>query len=61
MVGKQKHRLSSTRDDMVTRRTRIGHTYLTYKYFMMEEDQLLGNECNELLTVKHILLDCSMY
>ena len=61
MVGKQQPKLSSIRDDMVIRRARIGHTYLTHKYLMVKEDQPLCNACNELLTVKHILIDCGTY
>ena len=52
LVGRQQPKLSSIRDDMVIRRARIGHTYLTHKYLMV------CNACNELLTVKHALIDC---
>ena len=51
LVGKQQPKLSSIRDDMVIRRTRIGHTYLTHKCLMVKEDQPFCNACNELLTV----------
>ena len=45
---------------MVIRRARIGHTELTHKYLMVK-DQPLCNECNKLLTVKHVLIDFDTY
>ena len=60
MVGKQQPNLSSIRDDMVIRRARIGHTYLTHICLMVKEDHPFCNACNEWLTVKHLLIDCSM-
>ena len=47
---KQQPTLSSFRDDMVIRRARIRHTYLTHKCLKVKEDQPLCNTCNELLT-----------
>ena len=61
LVGKQQPKLSSIRDDMVIRRARIGHTYLTHKYLMVKEDQPICHACDELLTVKHVLIDCGVY
>ena len=61
LVGKQQPKLSSIRDDVVIRRARIGHTYLTHKYLMEKEDQPLCDACNQLLTVKHVLIDCGVY
>ena len=61
LIGKQQPNLTSIRDDMVSGRARIEHTYLTPKYLMEIEDQPLCNACNELLTVEHILIDCGTY
>ena len=48
LLGKQQPKLNSIRDDMMIRRVRIGHIYLTHKFLMVKEDQPLCNACYEL-------------
>ena len=61
LVEKQQPKLSSIRHEMVIRRARIGHTYITHKYLMTQEDQPMCDTCDVPLTVNHILIDCSVY
>jgi len=37
---------------------RIGHTYLTHSYLLMDEDPPVCIPCNSLLTTEHILTNC---
>ena len=48
------------RNEVILTRLRIGHTKLTHDYLMCtpHKDIPYCNECNTVLTVKHILCDC---
>jgi len=37
---------------------RIGHSYLTHSYLLMDEDPPVCIPCNSLLTTEHILINC---
>lgn len=51
----------SRRDNIKLIRLRIGHARLVRSYHFSGEDVPVCNTCNQLLTVKHILLDCRNY
>ena len=46
------------RDELLINRVRIGHTYMSHKYLLHGEEKPFCIPCNEILTVKHILIDC---
>ncbi|GBN65756.1 hypothetical protein AVEN_24895-1 [Araneus ventricosus] len=43
---------------VVLTRLRIGHTRLTHKYLLFAESPPTCSDCGDILTVKHILIDC---
>lgn len=49
------------RTGSILRRLRIGHTLLTHKYLMVHEHPPLCEDCNEPLTVEHIVIRCRKY
>lgn len=51
----------SRRDNIKLIRLRIGHARLVRSYHFSGEDVPVCNTCNQLLTIKHILLDCRNY
>ncbi len=53
--------LEKRRDDIVITRARIGHTYLTHGYLLRGERIPECIPCNNIVTVKHILLECIDY
>jgi len=58
-VGKCVHNnLLSRRDAVIVNRLKIGHSRLTHSYLVSGEDQPICTQCDTVLTVKHILLDC---
>ena len=51
----------SRRSSIVLTRLRIGHTFLTHKYLMTsgaERQVPLCSTCHEVISVKHIFIDC---
>ena len=42
-------------------RLRVGHTYDTHRHLLMGQPHPICDTCNAQLTVKHILLDCSVH
>ncbi|XP_062541044.1 uncharacterized protein LOC134209082 [Armigeres subalbatus] len=46
------------KESVILARLRIGHTLLTHKYLLDKEDPPLCRICNNLLTVKHIFVNC---
>ena len=46
------------KDDIKITRLRIGHTRLTHSVILTQEDVPMCVECEEPVTVKHILMDC---
>jgi len=53
--------LDKRRDDIVLTRARIGHTYLTHGYLLRGEQIPECVPCNDIVTVKHILIECMDY
>ena len=43
---------------MIITRLRIGHSHLTHSWLLAKQDAPECIQCNEYLTIKHILLDC---
>ncbi|CAI6342733.1 unnamed protein product [Macrosiphum euphorbiae] len=52
---------ASRRSEIINTRTRIGHTNLTHIHIIKHEEQPLCSQCNEPLSIKHIVLDCPLY
>ncbi|GBN59312.1 hypothetical protein AVEN_272026-1, partial [Araneus ventricosus] len=42
-------------------RLRIGHSRLTHKYLLFGESPPVCSRCNVLLTIRHVLIDCSSF
>ena len=49
---------SIRREEVIITRLRIGHSHLTHSWLLAKEDAPECIQCNEYLTMKHILLDC---
>lgn len=49
------------REDVILTRLRIGHTQLTHSYLLEKTDPPKCDKCNQLLTIKHIIVDCIGY
>lgn len=49
------------RDDIVLTRLRIGHTHLTHAYILDKTDPPKCSKCNQVLTIKHIIVNCPGY
>ena len=47
------------RDGTVCARLRIGHLYLTHCYLLKGEPQPFCVNCNEALTINHLLTNCA--
>jgi hypothetical protein len=57
LTGKRK-------EDVFISRIRIGHSRLTHGYLMKpraEQELPRCGKCNQILTIKHILIECSEY
>jgi len=48
-------------DSVLINRLRIGHTSVTNSYLLKGESQPVCKVCHFLLTVKHLLVDCTRY
>jgi ribonuclease HI len=46
------------KDEVVINRLRIGHSKLSHGHFMRKEEPAMCLTCGELLTVKHLLVQC---
>ncbi|XP_049515655.1 uncharacterized protein LOC125941841 [Dermacentor silvarum] len=44
--------------EVILCRVRIGHTHLTHNFLLKNEEQAVCDQCQELLTVNHILITC---
>jgi len=51
----------SRREEVALCRLRIGHTRLTHSHIFKKEPPPYCHECNEQITVLHLLVDCSVY
>ena len=47
------------RKEVTLARLRIGHTFITHSFFLKGEDWPLCIPCQEPVSVKHFLLDCT--
>lgn len=52
---------NSRRTETILTRLRIGHTFLTHHYLFLKYPPPLCPQCNTLITVSHILVECSIY
>ena len=46
------------KEDIILTRLRIGHSRLTHKHYLGNEDPPECIPCNTQLTIKHILIEC---
>jgi len=58
LLANASNNLLSRRDAVIINRLKIGHSRLKHSYLLSGEDQRTCTECDTVLTVKHILLDC---
>ena len=49
------------KDEVVLCRTCIGHTHLTYSYVLKKDPPHLCEQCQCILTVRHILVECNHF
>ena len=49
---------NSRKEEVVLSRLRIGHTYFTHSYILRQEDPSECTACQEIYSVRHVLLDC---
>ena len=49
---------SDRKEDVILTRLKIGHTRLTHKHYLLNEEQPECIPCDCPLTVKHILIEC---
>ena len=48
----------SRKEEVVLARLRIGHTYFTHSFILRQEDPPECTACQEVYSVKHVLIDC---
>ena len=48
----------SRKEEVVSSRLRIGHTYFSHSYILRREDPPECTACQEIYSVRHVLLDC---
>ena len=48
----------SLKEEIVLSRLRIGHTYLSHSYIVRQEDPPQCTACQEIYSVRHVLIDC---
>ena len=48
-------------EEIVLRRARIGHTHLTHSYILKKDPPPQCEQCQSILTVHHILVECSHF
>jgi hypothetical protein len=62
LLGETKlHSITKRRDEVALHRRRIGHTYLTHSYLLKRENNPDCINCNCMLTIQHILIECPVY
>ena len=49
---------NSRKEEVVFSRLRIGHTYFTHSYILRQEDPPECTACQEIYSVRHVLIDC---
>ncbi|KAE9544361.1 hypothetical protein AGLY_001540 [Aphis glycines] len=55
------NRICSVKDETIINRLRIGHTYAAHNHLMARKNPPICETCEVEVTVKHIIIDCSMY
>ena len=50
---------NTRKEDSVLNRLHIGHSYLTHSFILKKEEAPVCAACNVVLTVKHILIECT--
>ena len=48
-------------ESLAITRARIGHSRLTHGYLVSKDPPPLFNDCNEVITIQHILTTCKKY
>jgi kelch-like protein 2/3 len=56
--AKYKFSSRNRREEIIFARLRIGHSYLTHRYLLARDPIPVCIPCDEILTIKHILLNC---
>ena len=49
------------REEVLLCRLRIGHSRMTHGYFLRRLDSPHCTNCNAILSIRHVLLDCPVY
>jgi len=49
------------RDEINITRAKIGHSHLTHAYLIRKESAPVCDNCNETLTLEHIIINCTKY
>ena len=52
---------ANRRTEVILSRLRIGHTRLTHQFILEGGNPPVCDQCDEVLTVKHLLLSCSKF
>ena len=50
---------NNRKEDVILTRLKIGHTRITHKHYILNEEQPVCIACDCPLTVKHILIECA--
>ena len=50
---------NTRKEDTVSNRLNIGHSYLTHSFILRKEEAPVCVACNAVITVKHILIECA--
>jgi ribonuclease HI len=53
--------LHSRKEDVILTRLRIGHTRFTHRHLLLSEPPPLCQQCNTMMSVKHILTECTNF
>jgi exonuclease III/ribonuclease HI len=51
----------SRREEVVTTRMRIGHSFLTHVFILKREEPPMCTSCDQPLSIKHILVECAVH
>lgn len=51
----------SRREEVVYRRLRIGHSYITHSWMLKREEPPMCESCSEDFSIKHILIECAEF
>ena len=50
---------NNRKEDVILTRLRIGHTRITHKHYLLNEEHPMRIPCDSPLTVQHILIECA--